>query len=195
MHQNMRKWWTLVKSNIVLIGPSGVGKTTVGDYISEKLNLDFFDTDTLIKNNEDKSIEEIFKYKGESYFRKLEEKIVRSLSKKKNIVIATGGGVVLNPINMELLSKSGRLFLLYGSANWIVKNIKSSGITRPLIEEHYSVEEGVRQLLEDRRDIYFKCSDYIVYVDNKSIKDISNEIIHLLWVNYRYVRNRLWNYW
>lgn len=169
-----------MKSNIVLIGPSGIGKTTVGDYISKKLNLDFFDTDTLIENNENKSIEEIFIYKGESYFRKLEEKIIESLSKKKNIVIATGGGVVLNPINIALLNKTGRMFLLYGSVNWIAKNIKNSEITRPLIEEHHSVEEGIRELLEDRRDIYLNCSDYIIHVDNKSVKDISNEIINLL---------------
>lgn len=172
-----------MKNNIVLIGPSGVGKTTVGSYLSKKLSLEFVDTDTLITNIEGRSIENIFKEKGESYFRQVEKKVIKNLSNKEGIVIATGGGIVLNPINIELLRNNGKLFLLYGSIEWITKNIKGSRNNRPLIKKYSSVKEGVSQLLKSRKDIYFKSSDYIIYVDNKSIEEIGNEIIHLLQFN------------
>ncbi len=169
-----------MKSNIVLIGPSGVGKTTVGSYISRKLDMELIDTDLLIEKKENKSIEEIFKHEGENYFRNLEESLIKKISKRENVIIATGGGIVVNPINIELLYRKGQLFLLYGSLETLVRNIEGSKTNRPLINKHNTIENGVKQLLRDRKDIYFKCSDYLINVDNKSIEKIGEEIINLL---------------
>ncbi|HLR36284.1 MAG TPA: shikimate kinase [Tissierellales bacterium] len=169
-----------MKNNIVLIGPSGVGKTTIGNFISKRLSMELIDTDYLIEKKEGKSIDGIFEEKGENYFRKLEENIVKEIYSRESIVVSTGGGTILNPNNMKLLKENGQIFLLYGTLGSIIKNINSSNISRPLIENFNSVEEGIRKLLIDRKDIYFKYSDYIVYIDNKNVKEIGEEIINLI---------------
>ncbi len=166
--------------NVVLIGPSGIGKTTIGNYISKVLNLELIDTDAWIEKSEGKSIEEIFKYNGEKYFRKLEKKLVRDIYYKENKIISTGGGIILNSVNMKLLQKKGLVFLLYGSVETIVNNIEFSNINRPLIDCQDSIYTGVKELLNDRKNMYFEYSDYVIYVDNKSIKEIGDEIINIL---------------
>lgn len=170
----------LVKSNIVLIGPSGVGKTTIGKYISKRLSVELIDTDYIITKELGTSIDKIFKEKGERHFRELEEEIIKRIYMKKNVVVATGGGIILNPINMKLLGKNGQIFLLYGSLNSIVKNVERACTNRPLIEKYKSIEDGINQLLIERKDIYYKYSDYVIYIDDKSVKEIGEEIINLI---------------
>ncbi len=96
--------------NIVLIGMSGSGKSTVGEYIAKELNSDFLDTDDIIVSNTGKSIEYIFSNYGEEYFRELERLTINSLEHREDMVIATGGGIVLNPKNIERLRHNGIVF-------------------------------------------------------------------------------------
>ena len=163
--------------NIVLIGPSGIGKTTVSSYISKKYGLKHIDTDGLIQNTFNTTISEVFRNYGESYFRKLESEVVKNISNSEYIVISTGGGVVLNEENIVNLKTNGIIFLLFGKIETIINNLKSSSEARPLIGNHLDCFENVRRMYLERKELYIACSDYIINVDYKSIDEIGDEII------------------
>ena len=85
-----------MKKNLVLTGMMGVGKSTIGKKLAKRLKLKFVDIDQIIEKKEKNTIKEIFKNKSESYFRKIEQKITFKQLKKKNLVIALGGGAFIN---------------------------------------------------------------------------------------------------
>lgn len=163
--------------NIVLIGMSGVGKTEIGKSIAKKLNYAFIDIDDLIVKSKNLSIDNIFKIYGETYFRNLEADIVKSLSTSKRTVISTGGGVILRKDNIENLRKNGFIFLLMGKIENIYKNIVKSSEKRPLLQKGPKLYEDIVTLYKKREELYINSADKIVSVDDKSIDEISNEII------------------
>ena len=97
---------------IVLTGFMGTGKTSVGKELSKKLGYQFIDTDVLIEAREGKPVSLIFKEKGEDYFRKIEQAVVKEVSLMNNIVIATGGGVIKSKNNVENLGSRGIIIWL-----------------------------------------------------------------------------------
>ena len=99
--------------NIVLTGFMASGKSTVGRALAQKLNVSFIDTDQLIEIEQKRQIKDIFAQFGEPYFRTLETEAVRQVCRKDGQVIATGGGIVLNPKNIELFRKNSIIVFLY----------------------------------------------------------------------------------
>ena len=87
------------KKNIVLLGMMGVGKSAIGKIISKKINMNFFDIDKIIENSYRLKIKDIFKIKGEDFFRKLEENETLNILEKKNSIISLGGGAFVNKKN------------------------------------------------------------------------------------------------
>ncbi len=169
-------------NNIVLIGMSGVGKTKVGQYISKKLEMTLFDTDNIIETKYGITISDIFSNFGEQYFRSLENKIIEDVSKYNNSVISTGGGVVLNSINIYNLKKNGIIFWLKADLNTIYNNLKkdsSSANTRPLLGNGLNLKERIEQLYGEREKLYASNSDYVVQVDGRTIEDVGDEIIFI----------------
>jgi shikimate kinase len=169
-------------NNIVLIGMSGAGKTSIGKYISSKLNMKFVDTDDIIISNTGKTIEYIFTIYGEAYFRGLEEKLIYNLKGKEGLVISTGGGVVLSRSNMDILKKDGKIILLDASIDTLAKNIASSSSNRnhrPLLN-HKDLYNSIKKIYDDRKELYFSNADYIIHVDNKTFETIGDEIIYIL---------------
>ena len=164
-------------NNIVLIGPSGIGKTTVGTYISNKYDLKHIDTDDLIEKTYNTKISEIFRHSGESYFRKLESRIIQDITDDENLVISTGGGVVLDENNIANLRMNGIIFLLFGKIETIINNISKSSKERPLIVTELECYESVRRMYEERKGLYIVYGDYIINVDHKSVWEIGDEII------------------
>ncbi|MTI65421.1 MAG: shikimate kinase [Firmicutes bacterium] len=165
-----------MKSNLVIIGFMGVGKTTNGRRVAKKLRKGFIDTDFFIEYNCNTKINKIFQRYGEAHFRKLEKKAVKEVSKRKNVVISTGGGVVLDPSNIKELKRNGIIILLQGSIKHITRNLENSYKKRPLLEkENWKME--LRNILESRKKRYFNSSDYIIKVDGKSHGQIVNEIV------------------
>ncbi|MEM7816962.1 MAG: shikimate kinase [Candidatus Aenigmatarchaeota archaeon] len=140
--------------NIYLVGFMGVGKTTVGKILAEKLNKEFIETDELIEKKENKTIVEIFAQKGEPYFRKLEKEILQEIAKRDNLVVSCGGGLICNEENLKTLKETGLVFNLTASSKTIydrTKNYKN----RPLL----NVDNPLRQietLLEKRKPYYDK---------------------------------------
>lgn len=165
--------------NIVLIGMSGVGKTVVGKYISEKTSMKLIDTDDIIECTSGKSISYIFKNYGESYFRNLETKIIISLSHETNAIISTGGGAVICRKNMSSLSMNGIVFLLKANLDTMLRNINASKENRPLLENTLNIKNEIESINRKRRSLYASNADYEITVDNKSIEEVGDEIIYI----------------
>ncbi len=158
----------MMKTNIVLIGLMGCGKTTIGRKLSHLLNTSFIDVDDDIEQHYG-SIKNLFE-KGEEYFRDLESQRVESLSMRENTVIATGGGVVLRPSNMDALKKNGIVFYLKRSLDEIIETLDPSN--RPLLSKGTEV---LYQIEKEREPLYLLYSDYVIDSSDidKAISSIS----------------------
>lgn len=146
------------KENIVLIGMPGAGKTTIGKLLAQKLNRPFVDTDDLITAQIGCTIASYFSEKGEAAFRRVEHDIIRdTVAPLTGAVIATGGGAVLDPENVDNLKQNGRLFFLDRSLERIVPTA-----SRPLSSD----AQALRQRYEERYPIYRQCADRQITVED-----------------------------
>jgi len=135
--------------NLVLTGPMGVGKTTVGMRVARVLGWEFSDTDTIIVQRAGHSIKEIFAKEGERRFRTIESNVIKEVSKKDGTVIATGGGVVLDPQNMRRLRSNGVIVNLEAAPAVLLKRLKKV-TDRPLLTDL----DGLKRLLKERVSVY-----------------------------------------
>ena len=140
--------------NIVLVGPMGSGKTTVGRRLAHELNQVFFDTDHEIIDKTGVTIDHIFDIEGEEGFRERESKILENLCQMSNIILATGGGIVILPKNRKILKNSGLVVYLSSSVNQLLKRTAKSK-TRPLLENSSDRRKTIIELLE-ARDVYYR---------------------------------------
>lgn len=168
-------------NNIVLIGMSGVGKTTVGKYISQNLNMEFIDTDNLIIESTGRTIDYLFEKHGENFFRELEANIINRIYSYENKVISTGGGIVLNDENVNMLRKNGIIFFLTASIETIYIHLASDSQDnhRPLLKNSEDLFEKIKNLYEERENLYISSADYIVKVDRKPLNNVGDEIISI----------------
>lgn len=165
--------------NIVLIGMSGSGKTSVGKFLSNKLDMGFIDTDHVLVTKSGMDIPHIFNRYGEDYFRTMERQLIEDISPKTQQVISTGGGVVLYEDNISLLKKNGVIFFLKGTVRTLVKNLRSSGLDhRPLLAGDEELDIQVSNLYKSRRNLYLDSADFTVSIDNKTIEEIGENIIN-----------------
>ena len=144
------------KENIVLIGMPSSGKSTVGELLSDRLKRDFFDSDKEIINKIKMPIKDFFHKYGEAEFRKIEKEVISDLSKKSGVIIATGGGAVLDSENVRALKRNGRIFFL----NRAVENLIPTP-DRPLS----SNSEALKRLFYERYPIYKKSADIEISAD------------------------------
>ena len=166
---------------VVLIGFMGVGKTTIGKLLSKKLDIEFIDLDTEIEKQSEIKISEMFKLYGEDYFRKEESKTLDKSLKNKDVVIATGGGIVSCCDNINTLKQCKNVIFLDASTKTLVSHLTEEDIQkRPLLKNSENIKETIQQLLDKRYDNYIKASNYIVNIDNKQPETIVNEIIDVL---------------
>ena len=144
------------KENIVLIGMPASGKTTVGKILAKRLGRRFVDTDEEIVRISGRSVSDIFKEDGEPAFRKMEEEVIRELSKENSLVIATGGGAVLRKKNLVALRMNGRLFFIDRPLEKLIPTND-----RPLSSDRASIEARYRE----RYSIYCDCCDVHINAD------------------------------
>ena len=145
--------------NIILAGFMGTGKTTVGRILAIRLKKTFIDMDGIIEERAGKAISRIFAEEGEPYFRQLERNLVKELSGGRNQVIAAGGGVVLNPDNINDFSRAGRVICLMASETEIMRRVSASS-DRPLLENGDKLGR-IKKLLEQRRHLYESIRDRV----------------------------------
>ncbi len=163
---------------IVLTGFMGSGKTAVGRELGRILGYPFVDTDDLIEEREGKPISLIFKEKGEDYFRRIECETVKEISLKKNIVVATGGGVIKNKNNVENLSSGGIIIWLKAEPGIILKRIATEGGKRPLLDVEEPLEE-IKKLLAEREGSY-KQADVVIDTNYITPGETAREIMEKL---------------
>lgn len=157
-----------MKANIALIGFMGSGKTTVGRQLAKALDMKFIDIDKMISMREKKNIPEIFKEYGEKYFRDKEREIIEEESRENNIVIATGGGAIVDNENLKNLKKSSYVVYLDATIECIYERIKESK-HRPLIAEADDVYARIKELYEKRLWLYKISGDYSVEITTETV--------------------------
>ena len=148
-----------MKKNIVLTGLMGSGKTTIGKVLSDALNLPFIDVDEEIEKQYG-PISKIFEM-GEEHFRNIETKVILNISTIENIVISTGGGVVLREENITALSRNGLIFYLERPIEEILLTLDTSN--RPLLKNGTDV---LYRIKSDREPLYHKFCDHIIDASN-----------------------------
>ena len=168
-----------MKTNIALIGFMGVGKTAVGQVLAEKLDRKFFEMDLLIEQKAGKSIPEIFQQDGEIAFRELEIEVTKEIAREKYSVIACGGGIVLNKINIDRLREGAVVVYLTASPRVILKRVSSEEGQRPLLEVD-NPSLAIRELLKFRKPFYERAADIIVNTSKLDINAVVELIIEKL---------------
>lgn len=146
--------------NLVLIGFMGTGKSALGKVLAGELGYEFIDTDHVIEAEYGKKITQIFAEEGEAFFRVLENKLARKLSKVQRKVIATGGGWVLNQENIALSRLNGFLIALIARPEIIYDRTKDE-VHRPLLIGPDPLLK-IGQILEEREGLYRKAADLVV---------------------------------
>ncbi len=160
--------------NVALYGFMGVGKSTLGKALSERLGYGFVDMDEEIEGRAGMRIKEIFAARGEEGFRALEKTVAKELAGKDRCVIACGGGVILDPENAEALRRSSVLVLLTASIDEIVERTRGSD-ERPLLNVEDARAEA-EALLRKRMPLYLEAADLIIDTTDASPTQLAAEI-------------------
>ena len=168
-----------MKTNIALIGFMGTGKTAVGKALSEKLNKEFVEMDALIEQKAKKPIPDIFQQDGEVTFRELEINIAKEVAQRKNLVIACGGGIVLNKINIDRLRKESIIVYLTASPEIILRRVSGGKEIRPLLDVADPTSE-IRELLKFRKPFYEQAADVQIDTSKLTITSTAEQIIDKL---------------
>ena len=168
-----------MKTNIALTGFMGTGKTVVGQLLAKKLNRKFIELDLLIEQKAGQSIPEIFKQDGEIAFRELEIEAAKEIAEEKYSVIACGGGLVLNKINIDRLRESSRIVYLTASPEAILKRVSTEEGQRPLLEVD-NPTLTISELLKFRKPFYERAADIKINTSKLDINSVVEQIIEKL---------------
>ncbi|MFC1993022.1 shikimate kinase [Chloroflexota bacterium] len=168
-----------MKTNIALIGFMGVGKTVVGRELAEKLGKKFVELDSLVEQKAGKSIPDVFQQDGETAFRELEIEATKEVSKNENLVIACGGGVVLNKINVDRLRERSVIVHLVASPGVILKRVSADGEGRPLLNMPDKILK-IRELLAFRKPFYDRATDIMIDTSRLDVESVAEQIISKL---------------
>ncbi|MCP4361165.1 MAG: shikimate kinase [Chloroflexi bacterium] len=163
--------------NIVLTGFMGTGKTTVGQLLAEKLGFTFIDTDALIEARDGRPITDIFAQSGVAAFRQMETAVALELAGRTNLVISTGGRLMLDPVNAAALTKNGRVFCLTAAPKEILRRVEETS-KRPLLNVPNPATR-IQSLLAQREAAYGRFTQ--IQTDGKTAVQVAEEIIS--WVS------------
>lgn len=168
---------------IVLLGYMGCGKSVIGAFLAQKLQIPFYDLDHEIEKESQNSISELFQTKGEIYFRKKENEVLKNmLDEKHDFVLSLGGGTPCYYNNHELLLQDGVFSIfLKASVDTLVSRLIKEKDQRPLLhnQDEVSLRDFINKHLFDR-NFYYHQATKIVTVDDKSVEQIADEIKALL---------------
>ena len=165
--------------NIVLVGYRCSGKTTVGKILAQDLGMDFIDTDQVIEKKTGLSISNYVSQNGWVSFRRMERKVIKKLSLKDNLIIATGGGVVIDRDNVKNLKQKGWLVWLKADASVITERMRKeekSGKSRPALSGVNPLRE-IDKVLDERMKFYERASDYIVDTNSLVPEEVAVAIL------------------
>jgi shikimate kinase len=163
---------------VFLVGPMGAGKTTIGKYLAQHLKLRFADTDTEIEVRTGADIPWIFDVEGEEGFRDREQQVVAEMTEWDDLVLATGGGVVLRPENRSALAGRGFVIYLYATVEEQVRRTRRDR-RRPLLQKG-DPEQILRSLMAERDPLYREIADYIIETDACSPRIVAQRLVQEL---------------
>ena len=168
--------------NIVLIGYRGTGKSTVAGILGERLNRTVISTDAEIVKEAGQSIPLIVEKFGWDHFRNLETEMCRKLTGQDNLVIDTGGGLILKDENVKTLKANGKIYWLTAEVSTIANRI-SGDTQRPSLSGTKSFVEEIEEILEIRRPHYQAAADVLIPTDHETPELIANQILQNLSVS------------
>ncbi|MCY4228732.1 MAG: shikimate kinase [Gammaproteobacteria bacterium] len=159
------------KSNVYLIGPMGVGKTTVGSKLAQLIGFEFLDTDHELEQRTGVTVAHIFELEGEDGFRSRETRLLEEIAKCNDRVVATGGGAVLYDSNRKTIRESGKVMYLTASLEFLWDRVRQS-THRPLLhtEDPYST---LKEIHRQRDPIYRGVADHVIEISPTSEKTAS----------------------
>ena len=164
--------------SLFLTGPRGAGKSTIGRQLSRQLRMTFYDSDREIENRTGVDIPLIFELEGEQGFRKRERLVIDELTSLPDIVLATGGGAILDADNRKHMAERGLVIYLHASVNQQLARTKHDR-NRPLLQT-----DNPRQRLDDlmqlRDPLYREIADLVIDTDGKRVMAVVNQIIRKL---------------
>jgi shikimate kinase len=164
--------------NVFLVGPMGAGKSAVGRQLARLLHMNFMDSDDEIESRTGVDISFIFEKEGEEGFRTREARVIEDLSQMEGLVLATGGGAVIDPRNRSVLGARGFVVYLYTSVEQQLARTQK-GRERPLLENG-DRKEILGQLMAERESMYRDIADLVVETDGRKVGAVANEIIERL---------------
>jgi shikimate kinase len=160
--------------NIILVGPMGSGKTTIGRQLARVMSKTFYDSDHVIEAQSGASIALIFDHEGEQGFREREQKAIRELTHLRNIVLATGGGAVLNQDNRLCFKQSGlTVYLRTPVAQLYARTHRDRN--RPLLQTADPFQR-LKEIAEFREPLYLEVADVVIDTDHRSVWQVVREI-------------------
>ena len=165
-------------SNIFLVGPMGAGKSAVGRQLARMLQLEFHDSDAVVEQRTGVDIAFIFEKEGEAGFRRRERDVIHALTALEGIVLATGGGAVLDPDNRAVLASRGRVVYLDASVEQQLERTRLSN-HRPLLETPDPAGR-LAELMQERAPLYRELATLVVATDGRMVREVAQEIRHRL---------------
>ncbi|MCW2277307.1 shikimate kinase [Heliophilum fasciatum] len=163
--------------NVVLIGFMGTGKSSVGRRLAARLGFRYLDTDQEIERVTGMSIVEIFTHHGEARFRAEEHEMAKTLGALRGQVVATGGGIVLNPDNLTVLREQGLIIALTARPDVVWQRV-AHRTHRPLINQSITVEEIAAMM--ERRMPYYQSADVTIDTSDKTVREIVDQLVDYL---------------
>ncbi len=164
--------------NLFLVGPMGAGKSAVGRQLARMLHLDFVDSDEEIESRTGVDIAFIFEKEGEAGFRKREAAVIEDLSRQESVVLATGGGAIIDPQNRNRLGARGFVIYLNTSVDQQLSRTRK-GRDRPLLEND-DPRAVLEALMATREPLYREIADLTVDTDGRKVRDVVKEILDRL---------------
>lgn len=161
--------------SLILVGPMGAGKTTIGRALSDELHLPFKDIDHIVVENCGADVPWIFDIEGEEGFRRRESQALAEALDGKPAVIATGGGIVTREANRKLLKNAGGVVFLYASVKQQLNRTKKDK-NRPLLQQG-DPEKVLCALMQTREPWYREVSDFVIETDRSKPRDVVNAIV------------------
>lgn len=166
--------------NVILIGPMGAGKTTIGKQLAKRAHLIFYDSDHEIEKLTGVSVTTVFEFEGEAGYRKREHEAISRLTQLDNIVLSSGGGAILMPENRALFSTFGAVIYLRASLETQLLRTNQRKGTRPLLNTANPLQK-ITELDRIRSPLYHEMAHYIYDTDEQSPKDIADQIYAMLY--------------
>ena len=176
-------------TNLILIGFMGTGKTQVGRLLARTLNLRFVDTDALIEKQTGTTIPNLFSSQGEAAFRAIEKQVIQDLQDSTGQVIATGGGAVIDPDNLNVFKSLGRIVHLQATPEVILKRTGGNAAARPMLAGPDAL--GRIKTLMEVRSSYYAQADFAVDTTQKDVYDVTRTILGRIDATTRTIRVEL----